>query len=161
MIAVFAGLGALGWTALPRHHPGRRAWTATGALAVLAIAVFFPLQQVDRLDALKTDIAARDRVQADLRELVERPAVKQALRACSRVYVPSHRPVPLIALWADVPEKRIVAPGGKATGCVVVPATEEVARLAVLDPNEPGTARSVVIAGATAQNRSWQFARDA
>jgi hypothetical protein len=161
MIALLAGLGALGWTALPRGHPGRRAWTATGAVALLAIAVFFPLQQVDRLDALKTDIAARDRIQADLRELVERPAVKQALRACPRIYVPSHRPVPLIALWADVPAKRIVAPRGKAGGCVVVPATEEVARLAVLDPNEPGTARSIVIADATAQNRSWEFARNA
>jgi hypothetical protein len=161
MIALFAGLGALGWTALPREHPGRRAWTATGVIALLAIAVFFPLQQVDRLTALKDDIAARDRVQADLRKLVERPAVKQALRACPRIYVPSHRPVPLIALWADVPAKRIVAPRGKATGCVVVPATEEVARLAVLDPKEPGTARGVYIANATAQNRSWRFARNA
>jgi hypothetical protein len=161
MIALFAGLGALGWTALPREHPGRRAWTAAGAVALLAIVVFFPLQQVDRLTALKDDIAARDRIQADLHDLVEQPAVKRELRACPRIYVPSHRPVPLIALWAGVSPKRVVAPRGRASGCVVVPTTPEVAALAVLDPNEPGTTRGVHLNAPDARNRSWAFARNA
>jgi hypothetical protein len=159
MLALFAGLGALGWTALPREHAGRRAWTAVGAVALLAIAAFFPLQQVDRLDALKADIAARDRIQADLRELVQRPVVKQALRACPRVFVPTHRLVPLIALWADVRPERIVTLRRSEGGCLVFPANEQVAKLAVLDPNEPGASLGRYNGRVDARNRSWLFAR--
>jgi hypothetical protein len=155
MIALFAGLGALGWTALPREH-GRRAWIAIGTAAIVAIVVFFPVQQVDRLDALKTDIAGRDRIQADLRELVERRAVRTALRACPRVYVPSHRLVPLISLWADVRPDRIRA--RRAGHCVVFPANTKVAALAVLDPNEPGASLGAYRGRVDARNRSWLFA---
>jgi hypothetical protein len=158
MLALFAGLGALGWTALPRDHAGRRAWTAVGAIALLAIAAFFPLQQVDRLDALKADIAARDRIQADLRELVERPGVTKALRACPRVFVPTHRLVPLIALWADVRPQRIVTLRRSRGACLVFPANEQVAKLAVLDPNEPGASLGSYNGRADARNRSWLFA---
>jgi hypothetical protein len=158
MIAIFAGLGALGWTALPREHHGRRAWTVLGAIALAAIVLFFPLQQVDRLDALKDDIAARDRIQADLRELAERPDVKRALRACTRVYVPSHRLVPLLALWADARPSEI-ATARASGGCVVFPANARVAELAVLDPNEPGASLGRYNGPVAARNRSWLFAR--
>jgi hypothetical protein len=157
MLALLAGLGALGWTALPRDHPGRRAWTAVGTAVLLAIVAFFPLQQVDRLDALKADIAARDRIQADLRELVQRPNVKTALRACPRVLVPTHRLVPLIALWADVRPQRIVTSRSFGGGCVVFPATAEVAKLAVLDPNEPGASLGSYRGRVDVRNRSWLF----
>ena len=157
MLAVFAGAGALGWTSLPSGHRGRRIWTPVGIAALAAIVLFFPLQQVDRLDVLKQDIIARAQIQADLRDLVQRSDVKRALRACTRVYVPTHRPVPLIALYADLPPTKIVAPAGRANGCVVAPANGRVAQLAVLDPNEPSTARAV-ITGSTQRNRSWQFA---
>jgi hypothetical protein len=161
MLTVFAGAGALGWRALPPDHPARRIWKPVGLAALLAIAIFFPLQQVDRLDVLHDDIAARDRVQADLRELVQRADVKQALRACPRVYVLSHRPVPLIRLYADLAPGRVEAPRGQATGCAVIPGTDEAARLAVLDPNEPSTAEGVYVSGSVLRNRSWQFARTA
>jgi hypothetical protein len=159
MLAVFAGAGAFGWLALPRDHPGRRLWRPVGIAAIAAIAVFFPLQQVDRLNVMKDDIAARDRVQADLKDLVQRPDVKTRLRACPRIYVTSHRPIPLVALYAGIPSTRIITPRGEATGCVVVPRTDEAARLAVLDPNEPNTAKGVEISGPeTKRNRSWEFA---
>jgi hypothetical protein len=158
MLALLAALGALGWTALAREHPGRRAWTAVGTAALLAIIAFFPLQQVDRLDALKADIAARDRIQADLRELVRRPDVKTALHACPRVFVPTHRLVPLIALWADLRPQHIVTSRGAAGGCVVFPATEQVAKLAVLDPNEPGASLGSYHGRVDVRNRSWLFA---
>src|SRR3954447_21848159 len=77
MLTVFAGAGAFGWRALPPGHPGRRVWRPVGIAALAAIVLFFPLQQVDRLDLLKNDIAARDRIQADLKDLVQRPAVAQ------------------------------------------------------------------------------------
>jgi hypothetical protein len=161
MLAVFAGAGALGWVSLPGEHPGRRLWKPVGIAALAAIVVFFPLQQVDRLDLLKSDIAARDQIQADLRELVQRPDVKRAVHACARVYVPTHRPVPLIALYADVEPDKVMAPKGLARGCVVAPVNGRVAQLAVLDPKEPSTARAVVIRGSPVRNRSWQFAPQA
>jgi hypothetical protein len=158
MLAVFAGAGALGWLSLPPGHPGRRIWTPVGIAALAAIVLFFPLQQVDRLNLLKNDIAARDQIQADLRKLVQRPDVKTRLHACARVYVATHRPVPLIALYADLTPTKVVAPTRRATGCVVAPVNARVAQLAVLDPNEPATARKLVIKGAVQRNRSWQFA---
>src|SRR3954447_1470779 len=158
MLAVFAGAGALGWVGLPADHPARRLWKPLGVAALLAIVVFFPLQQVDRLNLLRDDIANRDRIQADLRDLVERPSVKQGLRACSRVYVPSHRLVPLIALWADVRPQRIVTPKSIGTSCVVFPATPAVAKLAVLDPNEPGASLAPYRGHVDQRNRSWLFA---
>jgi hypothetical protein len=158
MLAVFSGAGALGWVALPADHPGRKLWRPVGIAALLAIAVFFPLQQVGRLNLLKDDIANRDRIQADLRDLVERPSVKQGLRACPRVYVPSHRLVPLIALWADVRPQRIVTPKSIGTSCLVFPANPTVAQLAVLDPNEPGASLAPYRGHVDQRNRSWLFA---
>jgi hypothetical protein len=161
MLAVFAGAGVFGWMSLPAGHPGRRLWTFVGVAALAAIVVFFPLQQLDRLDLMKNDIAARDQIQADLRELVQRPGVKRELHACALVFVPTHRPVPLIALYADLAPSKVVAPRGSASGCVVVPANKSVAALAVLDPNEPNTARGVHLTGGAQRNRSWEFARRA
>jgi hypothetical protein len=156
MLAVFAGAGAFGWRALPPGHPGRRLWRPVGIAAIVAIAVFFPLQQVDRLNVMKDDIAARDQIQADLKDLVEQGDVKTRLRACPRVYVPSHRLVPLIALWADIRPERIVSAAHR--GCVVFPANPTVAELAVLDPNEPGTTLAPYRGPVDARNRSWLFA---
>ena len=158
MLAVFAGAGALGW--LQASADARRLWRPLGIAALAAIVVFFPLQQVGRLNLLKTDIANRDRIQADLKDLVQRPDVKDALRACAHVYVPTHRPVPLIALYAGLDPKKISAPTGTARGCVVVPASAQVAALAVLDPNEPSTARGQRLSAPVLQNRSWRFARN-
>jgi hypothetical protein len=157
MLAVFAGAGALGWLSLPPDHPGRRLWRPVGIAAIAAIALFFPLQQVDRLNLMKDDIAARDQIQADLKELVQRPDVKRELHACARVYVPSHRPVPLVALYAGLPPKRVVAATGSR--CLIVPANRRVAELAVLDPNEPVAHGTFVAFGAEARNRSWVFIR--
>jgi hypothetical protein len=158
MLAVFAGAAAFGWRLLAPSHPGRRAWQAVGVAALAAIVVFFPLQQTDRLTALKDDIAARDRIQADLKELVQRPDVKHAARACARIHVPSHRLVPLISLWADVRPPEITTRAQPPDRCVVWPANRKVAELAVLDPNEPGASLAPYEGTATARNRSWIFA---
>jgi hypothetical protein len=159
MLAVFAGAGAFGWRELPPGHPGRRIWRPVGTAALLAIVIFFPLQQVDRLNVMKDDIAARDRIQADLKDLVEQPKVRQDLRGCREVVVPSHRLVPLIASWADIRPRRITTVRGPLFGatCVVWPANPIVARLAVLDPNEPGASLARWRGPATARNRSWIF----
>jgi len=160
MLAVFAGAGLLGWLGLPRDNPGRRPWTALGLAALAVVIVFFPLQQVDRLNVMKHDIAARDRIQADLRDLVTTPRVRAAIHACALVYVPSHRPIPLVSLWAGVRTNRIATPpaGQPPNGCVLAPASAEVAHLAVLDPNEPATSAAAYAGPALARNRSWVFA---
>jgi hypothetical protein len=158
MLAVFAGAGVFGWTSFPPGHPARRLWMPAGIAALLAIVVFFPLQQVGRLDLLKSDIANRDRIQADLKDLVERPSVKRGLRACPRIYVPSHRLVPLIALWDGVAPPRIVTRTPAPARCVVFPANATVAKLAVLDPNEPGATLGAYRGRVDAGNRSWLYA---
>lgn len=155
MLAVFAGAGALGWLNERAEH--RRLWRPLGIAVLLAIVVFFPLQQTGRLNLLRTDIGNRDRIQADLKELVRRPAVTAELRACKEVAVPSHRLVPLIALWADIRPARIVTARGR-TSCVVWPANATVAKLAVLDPNEPGASLGRYTGRISARNRSWLVA---
>src|SRR4051812_38444100 len=158
MLTVFAGAGVFGWQALPRDHPGRKLWRPVGIAALVAIAIFFPLQQVDRLNVLKDDIAARDGIQADLKQLVQRPAVKRELQSCRAVVVGSHRVVPLVELWADIRPGRIFTARGQVYGsCAILPANGNVAKLAVLDPNEPDASLRSYKGPATARNRSWVF----
>jgi len=144
MLALFAALGALGW--LRRPDPR---WRAVGIAALAAMAVFFPLQQAGRLDALRDDIAARDRIQADLRDLVDRGAFD----GCKRIGTGTHRPIPLLRYWLDRAPGTVTPDGGD---CRLIPATPEVAELAVLDPREPGARRIEAIgADVIAGNRSW------
>src|SRR3954454_4939782 len=158
MLTVFAGAGVFGWQALPPGHPGRKLWRPVGIAALDAIAIFFPLQQIDRLNVLKDDIAAHDRIQADLKELVQRPAVKHKLQSCRGVLVGSHRVVPLVELWADIRPNRIFSARGQVYGsCAILPANGTVAKLAVLDPNEPDASLRSYKGPATARNRSWVF----
>ena len=69
-----------------------------GLLVLVGIVAFVP-QQADRLNALRDDIANRERVQADLHELVKLPAAREALHRCGTLFVPNHRPVPELAYW--------------------------------------------------------------
>jgi Dolichyl-phosphate-mannose-protein mannosyltransferase len=138
MIALFAALAALGWTALPRGAKYRRRWAAGGALLIVGFLVLTPWQ-VDRLIDLRTDIADRDRVAADLHRIAEQPAVAQAAKACRPLYVPNHRPVPDLALWTDTRPKDIVAVpvDPNPDGIYIGPATPGSAELSVLDPRDP------------------------
>ena len=156
MIALFAALGALGWTALPPEHRATKGWRAGGLVALAAIVLFFPLQQVDRLDNLRDDIAARDRIQADLKALVRSAEWGVALERCGRVSVVGHRSVPEIAYWTGLRPEEIDTSGGAEGSLVVVPATPEVAELSVLDPNEPGETLQTPDAPVAARNRSWR-----
>jgi hypothetical protein len=139
MLALFAALAALGWTAVDRaREPLRRGWLA-GGLVVLAGIVAFTPQQVDRLRALRTDIANRDRVQADLHALVKTDTAEHALDRCGTLFVPNHRPVPLLAYWTGRQPGRILsAQNVRPTpdGLFVAPATPTVAKLSVLDPRD-------------------------
>lgn len=161
MLALFAALAALGWTALPALHRARRAWQIGGAVVLVAFAVFIP-SQIDRLDALRDDIAARDRVQADLLDLVRTPRAAAAIERCGTIYVPNHRPVPELAFWterspADVVSAQLRRPG--ARGVYIEPVSEEVKALSILDPKDPERFDARPPPGYTvvAANRSWRF----
>ena len=138
MIALFAALAALGWTALPKGTKYRRRWAAGGVLLIAGFLVLTPWQ-VDRLIDLRTDIADRDRVAADLHRIAEEPAVARAAKACRPLYVPNHRPVPDLALWTDTRPKDIVAlpVDPNPDGLYIGPATATSEELSVLDPRDP------------------------
>src|SRR3954453_14415986 len=116
MIALFAALAALGWTALPKGTKYRRRWAAGGAVLIAGFLVLTPWQ-VGRLTDLRTDIADRARAAAALPRIAPapaaahlhrraaQPAVARAAKACRPLYVPNHRPVPDLALWTETRPK--------------------------------------------------------
>jgi hypothetical protein len=148
MLALFTALAALGWTAPggPRSAIARRAWTVGGLLVLVALAAFAPAQ-LDRLAVLRADIVARDRVQDDLRAILEHPYVpgrrpedRPAVARCEPVYLPNHRNVPNLRLWAGLRPEQVRSAQlerPSARGLFLAPATERVAQLSVLDPNDP------------------------
>ena len=158
MLSLFAAVAVFGWTAVPKDEPVRAPWRVVGLLVLVGIVAFVP-QQADRLNALRDDIANRERVQADLHELVKLPAAREALHRCGTLFVPNHRPVPELAYWtgrrpADVPSAENRRPPRE--GLFVAPATPTVAKLSILDPrdlsapaNRPSSYHQV------ARNRSW------
>ena len=103
-------LAALGWTALGPEHPARGRWRAGGALGLVVLALFAPVQ-AGRLEVLRADIAARDEIQADLLALVRAPRAARVLEACGPLFVPNHRPVPSLAFWLDRPPGEILSAG--------------------------------------------------
>ena len=146
MLSLFAASGCLGWIELP----GNRPWRVTGSVALAAVAVFFCLQQLDRLTSLRTDIRERAQVQSDLHAL--------ALPGCRPVYVPDHRLVPLLAYWHDLKPRRVLAQSPViSSGEVVLPASARVQRLSILDPHEPRPRRLAIPSGwrEVTANRSW------
>jgi hypothetical protein len=158
MLSVFAAVAVFGWAALQPGHRLRIPWRIGGLLVLAAILVFLP-NQVDRLSTLRDDIAARERVQADLHELVRQPAAREALDRCGTLYVPNHRPVPELAYWtrrrpARIVSAQIVPP--TRNGLFVAPATAKAEKLSVLDPRDR-TAPATPPSGyrELARNRSW------
>jgi hypothetical protein len=73
------------------------------------------------------------------------------------VFVPNHRPVPLLAYWADIRPKQILTRAPTPGGALVLPANEEVQRLSILDPHEPIPLRLTAPPGfrQVARDRSW------
>jgi hypothetical protein len=163
MLSLFAAVAVFGWMALDPDDPRRRPWMASGLALLLAMLAFAPAQ-ADRLRDLRADIADRDRVAADLHELVGEPAAERALDRCGKLFVPNHRPVPNLAYWtgrrpADLRSAAREEGAGRSLppdGLFVAPANPEAAKLSILDPRDrtvPGTPppgyREV------ARNRSW------
>jgi hypothetical protein len=158
MLTIFFGFAALWWL---RLEPGNvRSWW-TGAAAVLLIAFVGSMwsHQLDRLDSLRDGIQLRGRIQDDLRELAQSDVGRPLLERCSPVYVPNHRPVPILAWYLDRPPDEIVSAQVERPqrGLFVAPANAEVEQKFVLDPRDPHPLSAAVPASfrPVTRNRSW------
>lgn len=158
VLVVFGAAGALGWLALPRDDPRRRPWQAWAALTVLALVVFAP-GQADRIRGERRALARQAQIQADLGDLV-RAGTLARTAPCRPLAVPNRRPVPLLALWLDVPPASIGAAqdATPVTGTYFVPADRGVARDYVLDPRDLDQAVPPAPAGfrPTTRSASWR-----
>jgi hypothetical protein len=155
LLAIACGAGALGWTQLAAGHPWRRRWQVVGALVLVALAVFTP-RQVQRIDSLRSAIAIQRDIRDDLHALADQPPLRSG---CRPVAVPNHRPVPLLALWLDLPPREIVSAQLRrpSRGLFIDPATARVRRNFTLDRNDPGVLTAAVPPGfrRAAENASW------
>jgi hypothetical protein len=159
MLSLFAAVAVFGWTALgPERARVRGPWRIGGLVVLAAILVFLP-NQVDRLDTLHDDIAARQRVDSDLHKLVTSPEGRFALEFCGTLYVPNHRPVPQLAYWTGERPSEIVSATRRRPGpggLFVAPANARVAKLSILDPRDrTAPARRPRGYRELTRNRSW------
>lgn len=161
MLALLTAVAVLGWTALEGTSSWRPRWRVAGVVALTALMVFAPVQ-ARRLDALRDDIAARDRIQADLHDLVRTPRAEELLAACGPLFVPNHRPVPSLAYWTDRRPAAIVSAQLRmpsADGLFLGPTTREVEELSILDPRDAGPLTAAVPPSyrLVTGNRSWRL----
>lgn len=159
MIAVWSALAALGWTALPAGHPVRPRARLVGLAVLVVLVVLSPFQAV-RLAELRADIARRDAVAADLRELVSSPRARTAMGHAGAVYLPTHRASPGVAYWSGLTPGQVhsaVERPAPAQGLFLVAASPEATRLALLDPRDRTPAAPVPRGYdcEVARNRSW------
>jgi hypothetical protein len=136
ILAIFCGAGVFGWAELERGDRRRRPWAWFAVATVVLLAVFTPAQ-VDRIGALQRALDRQHAIQSDLAALAREP--RAAIRpSCAPVTVPNHRPIPLLALWLDVPPRSIVDAQEQRPprGTWVTPANAAVARDYVLDPRD-------------------------
>jgi hypothetical protein len=156
MLAIFFGFAALGWI---DREPGqlRRSWAAGGVALLIVFAAFAPAN-VSGLDGLRDGVQLRGRIQDDLRALSTGPQAA-LLRRCSPIYVPNHRPVPVLAYYLDRPADQIVSAQLKRPrrGLFVAPATSLVEEKFVLDPSDPKRFSAQVPSDfrRVTGNRSW------
>jgi hypothetical protein len=104
ILSVFCGAGAFGWLALAKDHPWRRAWMALGSLVLLALIASLPGQLRSAHGEL-SKLARQQQIQDDLVAFASRGALSVR---CGPVGVPSHAPIPLLALYLNASPTQIV-----------------------------------------------------
>lgn len=160
MLAIFFGFAALGWIAAPPDR-ARRWWVAGAAVLLIAFVGSTISHQTDRLDPLRDGIQLRGRIQDDLRRLTEDATAGPLLERCGPVYVPNHRPVPILAWYLDREPSDFVSAQIERPlrGLYVGPANRVVRERFVLDPRDPERIALVVPAGfrRITGNDSWSL----
>ncbi len=156
ILAIFAGVGLLGWRLLEPGHPWRRRWQVFGGLVLLMFLVWLP-NQWDLDSRVDTDLTNQARIEGDLTDLVDSGAFEPL---CGKVAVPNHRAVPRLAFGLDVEPTQIVSASEEEVprrGYFVAPASPFVIHNFILDPNDPTDPSFPAPDGFTevAANDSW------
>ncbi|MGH2980487.1 MAG: hypothetical protein ACRDKV_00390 [Solirubrobacterales bacterium] len=157
VLCVFCAVALLGWRMLPDDHPWRGRWQLIAAVTAILFVVQAP-QQLDYLDTVRTDLDEQSQVESDLHELADSGVFDPA---CMPISVPNHRAVPRLAAWLDISPSEIVSSTQQRQprrGYFLEPASEEVVRHFVLDPNDPARYEEPVPSGfrrVRVDNDSW------
>ena len=160
MLAVFFGYATLGWG---DAQAGRARGLWLGGAAVLAVAFVGSTisHQTDRLERLRDSIQLRGGIEDDLRALTRDDVAEPLLERCGPVYVPNHRPVPILAWYLDRPPGDFVSAQLERPrrGLYVAPANRVVEERFVLDPRDPRRLALEVPAGfrRVTGNGSWSL----
>ena len=137
----------------------RSFWLGGAAVLMIAFVGSTISHQTDRLDRLRDGIQLRGAIQDDLRDLTRDDRAEPLLERCAPVYVPNHRPVPILAWYLDRdPDVFVSAQLERPVrGLYVAPANRVVEQKFVLDPRDPKRVEAAVPAGftAVARNESW------
>ena len=105
VLAVFFGVGVLGWRLLPDGRERRR-WAAAAALALAVLIAFLP-KNVDMLDGIHDRLARDSRLYDDLQNVGEAPPVRAAFATCGEASTSEHRPIPHLRWWLDAPPESV------------------------------------------------------
>lgn len=134
--AIFCGAGVFGWRELPEGDKRRQPWAWFAVLTILLLVVFTPVQ-VSRISNLRYALKRQEQIQGDLRALVRQPPAL-VNRSCTPISVPNHRPVPLLALWLNVPADQIFSAADRPqrSGQFIATASAQVASDYILDPRD-------------------------
>jgi len=132
ILALFCGAGVFGWMELAGDGAQRRRrqlWAAFAAVAAVVLLAFVP-QQAGRIGDLREALRVQAAIQDNLAHLVRYDG-----RSCLPLVVPNFRPVPLLALWLDLPPASIVSLQERTptAGRYLAPSSPRVARQYVLD----------------------------
>ena len=133
----------------------RSLWIGGAAVLLIAFVGSTISHQTDRLDRLRDGIQLRGAIQDDLRDLTRDDAAEPLLERCAPVYVPNHRPVPILAWYLDRdPDDFVSAQLERPVrGLYVAPATDVVEEKFVLDPRDPKRFEAERAAGLHARGR--------
>jgi hypothetical protein len=158
MLAIFFGFASLGWIERPADG-WRRRWIAGATVLLIAFVGSTASHQTDKLDKLRDGIQLRGEIEDDLRAITRDQFAKPLLESCSPVYVPNHRPVPILAWYLERPPEDFVSAQlvRPTKGVYLSPATPLVRDKFVLDPKDPKRFVPAVPSGfrPVAANHSW------
>jgi hypothetical protein len=155
-LALFAAALVFAWRREPARGP-QRALGLAGALAAVVLA-WGALDDRRDLARIAEAAAFRADVQRDLREVLRRAPVVQALDRCPLVHVAGYRPVPAIAYELDRSPRRVrVAEDVPGAGVAVNPTPGRAAGAFALTPGDPATLTADQLAAfrLVANNASW------
>lgn len=124
ILSVFCGAGAFGWLTLAKTHRWRGAWMALGSLVLVALVVSLP-GQLRSVHGELAKLARQQQIQDDLVTFASRGTLSVR---CGPVGVPSHAPIPLLALYLKAAPAQIVNAQGEqlSQGSFVDPASRQV-----------------------------------